>query len=376
MTPSRAGGGLVYACRSCGGCAATFRALAPITTVAAIDGLRAMARKPDAPPSPYGCPSCGKGMVLAAAQHVGVGRTADVCPRCDLAWFPSGEIAKLPRPAAGRGPTPAPIDPGARRAAARASAGSLVALDAPARLGDVPVWLGAPVEIDPVRRTSRPYATYAILAGLVLGACLSISFDSDMARTLARFRSRGYLAALFLAWAPSDFALWHLVVPVHDPWANGGWNLLVAFFANAHPFAAVAYAFWFWVFADDVEALLGRLTFVLLVFGASAFGLLAQTSEPISGAFVYYGASGGLAAVVACYAVMLPRVELGFFGRRSDPILRLPAAFAPLVFALGELVLRAMEAKEARLIPLLVGSAVGAVVGLVVRRPRGAPESA
>ena len=314
-------------------------------------------------------------MVLAAAQHVGVERTADVCAACDLAWFPSGELAKLPRPAAGRSGPPRPIDPGARKAAARAAAETFAALDAPARLKDVPVWLGAPVEIDPVRRTSRPYATYVILALLVLGACLSISFDAEMNRALRSFRSRFSFVALFLAWKPSDFALWHLVVPVHDPWVNGGWNLLVAFFANPHPFAAVAYAFWFWVFADDVEALLGRLTFVLLVFGASAFGLLAQTSEPISGALVYYGASGGLAAVVACYAVMLPRVEIGFFGRRSAPVLQIPAAFAPLVFAIGEIVLRAIEAKEARFIPFAAGSAIGAVVGLVVRRPKGSTES-
>ncbi len=383
LTPMGAREGVVYACRSCGGRAATLRALTRYATVAACDGLKAFARRPDAAPSVLVCPSCTRGMVLVNAPHVGVERLLDVCPRCDLVWFPQGDLSPMPRPA-GAGAdaaTRAPLDPGARRAggilhAARTSFDG----SRPARLEDVPIWFGGPVELDPVRRATRPYATWAILAGLVLGALATISFDRETADAVGRIGGRRFgWFALFCAWKPSDFAISHLVVLAADPFRDDGWRLLAAFFAQANPWAAAAYGFWFWVFADDVEALLGRLRFVLLVFGASTLALLVAAGDAPREIIVYYGATGGLAAVVGCYAVLLPRVQLGFFGNRTDPVVRIPGWLAPLGLGLAEVVLRFVEAKEARLVLFTVGTAVGAGVGFLVRRSnarRAEPASA
>ncbi len=382
LAVQRQDGGIVYSCRNCLGRAATLRALRGQTTVAACDGLRAFARREGASPSVLSCPSCTRGMVLTDAKHVGVTELVDVCPRCDLVWSSKGDFGALPRRDR-RAPADArPADPGTGLGSARAivgqkSPGTFASFDVPSRLEDVPVWFGAPVEIKRARRTTRPYATWLILAGLVVGACVTLAFDADVYRSFLGWRrplARVY--ALLFSWKPSDFALEHLVVRVHDPMRAGGWNLLIGFFANAHPLAAVAYGFWFWVFADDVEALLGRIGFVALVFGASAMALWTAANGSPPEVPIQYGATGGLAAVVACYAVMLPHVEIGFFGRRADPVARVAAWLAPLGLAFGLIVLRLIEAKEARLVPFVVGTVIGAAVGALMRRPKAARESA
>lgn len=380
LTPTRAREGVVYGCGACGGRAATFRALRRYATIAACDGLKAVARRADASPSVLACPACARGMVLASARHVGVERLLDVCPRCDLVWFPEGDLSPLPRPARSSGAAAAP---GGSDAAAdearvvRARSPSPFADPPPARLGDVPVWLGGPVELEPIRRATRPFATWAILFGLVVGAVASIAFDAasfEAYRGVGRHRYNplSLLAALF-TWKPSEFALDHLVLVASDPWRDHGGRLLGAFFAQASPWAALAYGFWFWVFADDVEALLGRVRFLALVFGATAAALLVAANDPPHDVPVFYGATAGLAAVVACYAVMLPRVQIGFFGRRADPAVRIPAWLAPAGLALAVAVLRLVEAKEARLVLFTVGTAIGAGAGFLARRSKGAP---
>jgi len=365
--------GVVYGCGACGGRAATFRALRRYATIAACDGLRAAARRDDAAPSVLACPSCVQGMALANATHVGVERLLDVCPRCDLVWFPQGDVSSLPRPVGASTAARDSLDPGARKVAAAAGARgpSLFGDPPPAKLEDVPVWLGGPVELDAARRAARPYATWAILAGLVLGTVASSAFDADAARAFGRLgRLRFGWLAVFFAWKPSDFAVRHLVVLASDPFRDEGTRLLLAFFAQASPWAALAHGFWFWVFADDVEALLGRVRFLLLVFGASAVALLVAANDAPPEVRIYYGATAGLAAVVGCYAVLLPRVRLGFFGRRADPVVRIPGWLAPLGLGLAEAVLRLTEAKEARLVLFTVGTAVGVGVGFLVRRSR------
>lgn len=394
MVPHRMGEGVVYACARCGGRAATLRALRLRTTVAACDGLRAMARRVDAPPSVLLCPSCGRGMVLADARHVGVERTADACPRCDLVWFARGEISRLPMPGARRaGATPTPTRAPESTFVPHAVVGTPGGAESdpprvlhatpspfldppPARLEDVPIWLGGPVELEPVRRATRPWATRAIVLAMALGfACSARSAaDVDMASLAAGrhgwLNAVANLLAWLFSWRLSDFATSELAVSVLDPWRGGGAALVTAFFAHASPWALLTVGFWFFVLADDVEALLGRGKFLALVFGASAAGFLAAAADrPLDGAALY-GACGGVAAVVGCYATLLPHVRLGFFGRRADPILHVPAAAAPVGFALAVAVLALTGAHEARRAELVTGTLIGLVAGLLEGRTR------
>lgn len=400
MVPHRMGEGVVYACAGCGGRAATLRALRLRTTVAACDGLRAMARKVDAPPSVLLCPSCGRGMVLADARHVGVERTADTCPRCDLVWFARGEISRLPMPVARRAeatptPTRAPestfvphaagVTPGAAESDTTRvrRAGPSPFLDPPpARLEDVPIWLGGPVELEPVRRATRPWATRVILLAMAVGFAFSVRSSADVDPTAWVPGRRGWVHAVanllewLFSWRLGDFATSELAVDALDPWRGGGAALVTAFFAHASPWALGTFGFWFFVLADDVEALLGRVKFVALVFGASAAGFLATAADrPLEGTALY-GACGGVAAVVGCYATLLPRVRLGFFGHRADPFLHVPAAAAPLGFALAVGVLALTGAHEARRAELVVCTLIGLVAGVVEGRTRAGRDTA
>ena len=389
------GEGLVYACNACAGRAATLRALRTRTTIAACDGLRAMARKADAPPSMLLCPSCAKGMVLADARHVGVERLADACPRCDLVWFPKGEIARLPMPVA-RGAartTPAAAAPAVTVAASSEMPDawpatrvlrtperdhpSPFAPPPPAKFEDLPIWLGGPVELDPVRRTTKPYATWAILATMAFAFFFTCRWFTEEATSgSGLYGSRYSWLVLIFAWRLDDFAIRELAVQVVDPWRDGGVTLLTAFFAHASPWALVTFGFWFRVFADDVEALLGRAKFLVLVFGASALGFLVTATDRPRIDVCVYGACGGVAAVIGCYATMLPKVRLGFFGHRADPFLQVPAWSAPIGFSLAVGVLAVTGAHEARLAQLLVGTLVGIVVGVLEGRSRPAAKSA
>jgi membrane associated rhomboid family serine protease len=124
---------------------------------------------------------------------------------------------------------------------------------------------------------------------------------------------------------------------------HGGLTLVSSFFLHAGIVHLVSNMYFFVVFADNVESDLGRPRLLVLLAGAHLAGLLVHGLVELRGAMPVVGASAGVSAVLAYYAVMFPRARLGYlvpwraFYRVSSWI-QMPAWMSLAAFAMLQLI--------------------------------------
>lgn len=148
------------------------------------------------------------------------------------------------------------------------------------------VWLmcGLPVEVSPQRLRARPWATWALAALIGVVSVCGFGFGD------AAFDTLGLVPA----------QLWRL----------GGLTLATAFFVHENVWHLLVNLYFLLVFGDDVEDRLGRGRYLsLIALSALAGGLVHAAIEPRS-TIPVIGASGGIAGVLAYYALRFPRRQL------------------------------------------------------------------
>jgi membrane associated rhomboid family serine protease len=212
---------------------------------------------------------------------------------------------------------------------------------------------------NPLTHLPRPYVTYGLIALNVVVFFLTGGFDEYAVQS----------AAVGLGFIPSVVSNIEELPASYGALPPAATFVSYAFLhANwAHLLGNMAFL---WVFGDNVEDALGHwryLAFVLLSAVAAACAhFLADPASPLP----LIGASGAVAAVVAAYLILHPRVKLWVLVLGRIP-LKLPAVLvlgAWMAFQLFNLVMATPDDAVAWWAHL-GGLAAGAVLVVVLRRP-------
>lgn len=241
------------------------------------------------------CPSCFKKMVEVHFAPKSDLIPIDVCQRCQFLWFDSGELQSLPSY------TPPPpkkeLPQEAREALAlyeveriRERADAAAARELPEESWQAMVGLfGFPVEQDCPGLQRHPLATWTI--------ALLVAFVSLTVFALGRE------ALLALAFIPAD------------PWRHGGITWLTSFFVHGGLMHLFGNLYFLLVFGDNVEDLIGRKRFLIVLFLSALAGDIFHAFAEPRGAMPTVGASGGISGIIALYALAFPHARLGLFIR-------------------------------------------------------------
>lgn len=297
-------GAVHYACEQCGGRAANLALLRRILTKDCANKLWNTVR--DASPADHHgilrCPSCSHRMHPATvATDAGEELQLDVCRVCQIVWLDAGELERLPQvppPAASRGNGPfspeaaealAPllIERERQRGEASWGDGGLPGNQAPDHPLQVLLgYLGFPIEENAPSLRRRPWITWSIAA-----ICLLVTVGAMAAGVLDQLVAR------------------HGFVPA-APWRGNGLTALSSFFIHGGILHLV-FNMWFLIVAgDNCEDLLGAPRYLLLLAVGSLAALATHALFDPRPEIPLVGASGGISALLAFYALALPRVRL------------------------------------------------------------------
>jgi len=118
-----------------------------------------------------------------------------------------------------------------------------------------------------------------------------------------------FVCQLFLDAYQPGFVREYLALSDSGVGAAYGWQFFTAIFLHDGPWHLVGNILVLYLLGRDVESIIGRRQFLFLYFSGAAIGelghlfLMPETSA-------LYAASGGVAAVLAAYATILPELEL------------------------------------------------------------------
>lgn len=280
--------GIVWVCGKCHGRAMTMPVLRRLVDGPALQRL--WSRTFDATAARvHPCPACEQPMLQMPFEEQDETFALDVCRRCALVWFDGSEFEAMPAPVR---PPPEPQLPSALRqqlAIAEVEERARVVREQAPGLDDVailPALLGMPVELHGADRGSQTWATWITA---VLIAVISILAFLD------------------------DELLPHLAFVPDQAFRLGGLTMLTAFFLHGGWWHLIGNLYFFVVFGDNVEDMLGWRRWLLLLAAATIAGsLLHALGEPHSDV-PCVGASGGISGLLTFYALRLPHARLGTY---------------------------------------------------------------
>ena len=343
------GHGIVYACANCKG---RSMGLTVLRNAGAdrelLKQLWLDAQKPDIP-RVRNCPTCGRTMALA---HVSVGTETiplDVCRLCQSVWFDPSEYEAIPKS------LPPPKDDSLHRQIAASQARNEV-LHGEGRATYEPdhAWqwilgvLGMPIECDKPERKTMPFVTWALALLCAFTLVLTLT-DLETA-----VREWGFIPA---KWA-----------------RHGGLTLIASFFLHGGILHFSGNVYFLLVFGDNVEERMGPGRYVLLVLGAHLAGVALHAALGPNSTLPLVGASGGISGIIAYYAIVYPRVRIGFlfwWYRFFSKWMLLPAWGALVLFAILQILGSALQIQgfsRVSYLGHLGGLAVGAAVGALTYR--------
>lgn len=227
----------------------------------------------------------------------GAGLEVDACRSCHMLWFDTREMDALPKwtPAGRSAPDALPQEARERlalikveqirREAQRTEDGEM-----PSELWQVAAgFLGMPVEYDnPI--SIRPLLTWATAA-----LCLVFFLIARATDFGGVIESWGFLP---------EAAFRHF-----------GLTWITAFFLHAGWLHLVGNLYFLLVFGDNVEEVIGRGRYLLLLLGATLAGNALHALGDPRADIVCVGASGGISGVITCYAFRFPQARLGLMFR-------------------------------------------------------------
>jgi membrane associated rhomboid family serine protease len=281
---------IYWACSRCGGRSSTIALMRRMMPKELINRLWQDARHSNAPRL-RSCPACQQKMAQLSVP--GQPFMIDVCRTCTLVWFDPAEYDALPKTP----PAPHPhreedLPPKARQ---------ILAMNRIDQRRDqawhekqspdgfwkyVPAILGMPVEFDYGHPSHKPYATWTIALLIGLISLLAFMDLETVVRQLA-------------------------LIP--EEWSRlSGFTFFTSVFLHANLLHLVGNLYFLLVFGDNVEDDLGSAWFMfLLLFSVLIGGLVHVLTHPGS-AVPCIGASGGVSALLAYYALQFPKARVGF----------------------------------------------------------------
>jgi len=307
LAKQSSGEGPRWVCGACGGRAVHLPSLRGTPPGAFVRRLWALARSVPAAERKRACPICD-GLMATVPTLAVPGSTEplrlDVCVSCQFVWFDPTEheawvtsswrsseeqlpedtraaLARLP-------PDPAPVlaidsdDSDDSQSFVRR-----VPLGEQIQWKDLVCLLGLPVEVDPPPLHHPPWATWT-LAALVTAVGLF---------TMARVEPAAQAWGLI----PAELG------------RHGGLTLMTSFFLHANLFHLLGNVYFLVVFGDNVEDLLGRVSYLGLLLLATMSGDLLHAAFNPSSRIPCIGASGGIAAIILYYGLQFPQGRLRIF---------------------------------------------------------------
>ena len=327
LARTRLSAGLVWVCNHCGGRAVTMPVLRrQLEPAVSVELWREAIRSGSAGVACAACwrPTSRVDLVVEDLRvHI------DVCRPCSCVWFDRGELQQLPaKPPPPPPPDELPLEARQRVAILevqeRARQRREAEQEAPSlALKRLPALLGLPVELAESTASPRPWLTWAT-SGLVL-VVSAIGFQRHEVIEAMQLVPDQLLRSLGLTVFTSFF--------VHADWLHLLGNL------------------WFLlIFGDNVEQLVGRKRWLVLLAGATLLGGLAHTLLDPRGSLPLVGASGGISGLIVCYALCLPDARLGIFVYPRYSIRPIWITFSARAGVLVWIVLQ---------LPMLLGQAYG-----------------
>jgi membrane associated rhomboid family serine protease/Zn-finger nucleic acid-binding protein len=323
--------GEFWACRTCATRCADLRHLRSVGEAWTIDGMWQVACS-GAAASGQPCPLCRQRMVAMTVSGI----PAEVCRPCRLVVLADAALGRLCAAAAPPPPPALPLPSTAALPGSSLSADELVRArlaEALARreeegeaIGGGPEerwkwvagFLGFPVKMGRMSVARFPLVTVVLLAVSVLATALALAGDLDQA-----IQAWGFIPA--------------------QAWRAGGLTLITGFFLHGGIIHLIGNGWFLFLTGENVEDRYGRGRMLALVALAALAGAAAHTAWEPRSDIPCVGASGGIAGVMACFALTFRRAQIGqawFFGRIW---LRMPAWGWFSVWVVGQLLLAWMQ---------------------------------
>lgn len=284
--------GLLWICPACGGRTATLpllRKTLPLPTVNTLWQTAKTAR----PSQHRKCPACTRLMNEIPVPGTDGFVLLDVCMPCQCVWFDPLEYDKFQKLPEQNKSFPDSLPQVAREKLAIAQL-DIIRENAEDRFGDdgtpdvwwqyIPAALGLPVE-DNDRIIHLPIVTW-LTAALI------------SAVSIFAFHDLKYIVTLF-GMIPAESLRY------------GGLTLVTSFFLHGGAWHLAGNLYFFLIFGDNVEDILGGRKFILLLLLSTVCGdILHILSDPNS-SIPCIGASGGISGVIAYYAFAFPKARIG-----------------------------------------------------------------
>ncbi len=315
-------GGIFYTCPSCGGRSAGLMLLRKLGLPFELyEELNLVSHK-GAEPFARKCPHCSRKMRKSSVVLNGMTVELDVCGACKQVWFDPSEFQMLQLKVPEK-ETEAPLPPEARRIIAEYNLQKVEEENKESYFGDdatpsdplkiLAGLLGMPVELDEKLKDSHAYLTYSFsLLFLFVFALGTWCFPKD-----GMVKDYGFIVS---QWS-RDFGI----------------TIFTSFFIHADIFHLLGNLYFFFVFGDNVEDRLGKINFLLLLFGAHLMGKLCFVLFGHSPDIPSVGASGGIAGILAYYAIMFPNARIAFCFRWFFWV-SCPASLLVVLFILMQLI--------------------------------------
>lgn len=330
LTGQKRQGGIVWHCQGCLGLAATLPVLYRALDRRQVRQIWHAAWETQSV-GDVRCPSCSGAMSHVATAVPSGELLLDVCRKCHIVWFDAQELERLIREKVVAEPVAA-LALEARTALAKLE---LERLD---RRAAREVWEGAP-----------PDENWKLLP-----AVLGFPFEHEdreleqppvVTWTVAVAIAISSLAVLY----GSPNLLYELGFIASEPVRLSGVTVLSSFLLHAGWLHLIGNLYFLIVFGDDVEDLLGRSRYLLLLALSQLGALTAYVLFTNHGDVPLVGTSGAISGILACYAVRLPRARIGWFFwsyyrfRIFQRFFSMPAYFAFIVWTAYQLLLAGQE---------------------------------
>lgn len=286
-------GGVFWKCKSCEGRSSTVSLMRKMVPRYLVNDLWQRVRNNDYP-RVRRC-SCCPGMMEQVPVQVPSGEVMlDVCTRCHFIWFDAGELAAFPVDEYARA-VPVELPYPARE---RLAEWKIQQLEERGRLESgfdgpdefwkyIPAVFGMPVEVEVDCDAPNAWITWSVAGLIIIAAFLTMNSIDEFAPVY------GFIPA--------------------EAFRLGGLTWFTSFFLHAGPAHLLGNLYFLLVFGDNVEGVLGKWRFIVLLLLASMLGdFMHLVGDPAS-TLPSIGASGGISGILTFYALAFPGTRLGLF---------------------------------------------------------------
>ncbi len=239
------------------------------------------------------CPVCNRKMSAVTLNIKERKESVDVCQGCRFIWFDPHEFEGLPLISSDK-PAREDLPLEARKAIALARLEALKETQELQEIGDTSPdhwwevilgFLGMPVEYNASNIKNTPVITWTLSALVLIVTIMSLSNLETIVKN------------------------WGLIP--EQCTRHFGLTFISSFFLHAGLIHLIGNLYFLMIFGDNVEDILGRLPYLLLIMFSGFAGDLAHILFDPGATTPVIGASGGISGVLAYYCLRFPRARVG-----------------------------------------------------------------